>query len=78
MKTEHHMLVRDVWGLVVFVKYLDLSELGSLLLIHFRHLGLDIRIISDGIGVALIIVRARAPVFIITVLLVSSDWKTII
>lgn len=61
------MLVRVLWG---FVMYLYLSELGAFLLIHFRHLGLNIRVISDGVEVALIIFGARAPVIIITVVVI--------
>lgn len=36
-------------------KNLNFSELGAFLLIHFRHLGFHIRVVSDGVGVALII-----------------------
>lgn len=40
---------------MVVVMYLYLSELGAFLLIHFRHLGLKIWVISGGVREALII-----------------------
>lgn len=58
------------------VKYLYLSELGAFLLIHFRHLGFSIRVISDGVEVALIF-WARAPVIIITVLVIPLELEAV-
>jgi len=58
------------------MKYLYFSELCAFLLIHFRHFDLDIRVLSDGVGVALVIIGARASVLIIAVLLIPSEGNS--
>lgn len=52
------------------IKNLDFSQFSAFFLIHFRHLGLIISVISDGVGVTLSVLRARALVIIVTVILI--------
>lgn len=55
VKSEYKTNGGVCWCLWYVIKYLYLSELGAFLLIHFRHLGFNIRVISDGVKVTLIV-----------------------
>lgn len=59
------------------MKYLYLSELCALLLVHLGHLGFSVRLVSDGVEVALIFVWARAPVVVVTVLCIPAEFNTV-
>lgn len=46
-----HALVVSSGVVVTIVKYLYLSQLGAFFLVHFRQLGLNIWVISDGVRI---------------------------
>ena len=54
-------------------RYLYLSQLGAFLFVHFRVLGLCVRVVSDGVEVTLGFIGAGTPVIIITVILIPAE-----
>lgn len=55
MQNTRPSLAFHAYVLSLVIQYLDLSEFAAFLFVHFRHLAFNIRVVSAGVEVALIV-----------------------